>query len=712
MKRFLICAAAGILLIAGGVWLFFYQGFYLDLNPDAPVSVPFRTDGKKIQVLRGDGTYETTELRGVDMISSMPGAYASDFAPDEEDYLRWLGHIGDMGANLVRVYTVMDDDFYNALYFYNTTHNEPLWLLQGIEVSDEANNSSYTAFDQRFMGELIQDGKTAVDIIHGKKLTSANGPEGGGQYWKDLSPWVMGYIVGHDWNADTIAYTDNSSYHSSGYQGTYFATREDASPFESMLAQVMDTIIEYESSKYKTQRLIGFNSAPTIDFLEYEEVYARQLSKYATLDPEHILPGEKLESGYFAAYRLFDFCDDFADYLCEEQLQELSPLLSGIDRESSYGGYLDLVSSYHTMPVLASGYGFSSSRGAVAIDEPPLTEVQQGERLMRVWQDAKAAGWAGVTISTWQDAWERRTWNTAFATELSQNYLWHDLQTDGQNYGLMSFDPGETAVCVIDGEDGEWQGDTPILETEGMSLYIRTDQRGMYLLIRGEAVGQDTPLYLPMDINPDLGSLYCDAPGLTFGRKSDFLLCIDGTANSRLLVQERQDALRENFNRELGKEDPFIIWPDKDSPRFVSIGMALSNNTLLDNPELLPTEEVLRLRALGVWESGALRHGNGDPTAEDYDSLADFCFGKNLVEIRIPWLLLNVADPTGMRIHEDYYTNYGVETRSVRTIYLGLGTGEAEIYLAAVDTWDWNWKLTWHERLKQSYYVVQSHWKG
>ncbi len=711
MKRFLIGAVIGLFIIVGGVWLFFYRGFYLDLNPDAPLCVPFHTQEQQIQVMDAEGVYQTIELRGVDMISSMPGQYASDFEPQEEDYLRWLTHIGEMGANMVRVYTLMDDDFYNALYQYNTAHREFIYLLQGIEVSDEANNSKYTAFDTSFMGNLIHDGKAAVDIIHGRKMTFSNDPDGGGKYLKDISPWVIGYVVGHEWNADTIAYTDNSDYRSSEYHGTYFSTDENASRFESMLAKVMDAVTEYESDKYKTQRLMGFNSAPDIDFLEYEEVYARQLNKYAYVDPEHIKAQESLLSGYFAAYRLFDFCDNFSNYLSEEQRGELAPFLENIDTDRSYGGYLDLLGAYHTMPVVAAGYGFSSSRGAVSIGALPLTEAEQGERLVSVWEDAMDAGWAGVSISAWQDAWERRSWNTAFATELSQNYLWHDLQTNGQNYGLMSFDPGTEPVCVIDGLTEEWKTDTPVLEHGNMSLYVRYDQRGMYLLIQGQGVGKDTPLYLPMDISGELGSTYCEEPELFFERACDFLLCLDGTANTRLLVQERYDALRENFNREIGKEDPFISWPKQDSSRFVSIGMALSNPNVIDHPELLSAEDFQKQKALGVWETGRLRHGNGDPNAETFDSLADFCFGEDCVEIRIPWLLINVADPTGMRIHQDYYEHYGVETKYVSNIWLGLGTGEDEILMTTVDTGAWKFKLVWRERLKQSYYVVQSHWK-
>ncbi len=712
MKRFLICAVALLFLLAGSFWLFYYRGFYLDWDPDAPVEVPFQTEDRQIQVRDQDGTYQTITLKGVELTASMPGQYASSYEAEEADYLRWLENIGDMGANLIQVSTLMDDDFYNALYSYNTSHSAPLYLLQGISVTVNDGINGHTAYGQSFLDSLIRNGKDAVDIIHGRKNTSANGPGGQNRYRRDVSGWVVGYILDQEWDTNNIAYMDQNSYRSSGYQGTFLYTADNATHFETMLAQVMDSILVYENDKYHAQRLIGFRSAPDMDFLEYEEVYARQLGKYAHVDPEHILPAQTLESGCFAGYRLYDFCRDFSLRLSDAQKQALAPHLAAIDVSRAYGGYLDLLGDYHTMPVIAAGYGFTTSRGATVIDEPPLTEIQQGQQLMTIWEDACHAGWAGVCISTWQDVWERRSWNTAFATELSQSYLWHDLQTEGENYGLMAYEPGLTPTCVIDGNWEEWAGDTPVLEAEGYSLFVRYDQEGLYLLVRGTDVSAaGNALYIPMDLSPELGSRQCESPSVSFDRDVDFLLCIQGTAKTRLLVQARYDAMRENFNRELNRGDPFLYWPEKDSPEFVKVGMVLNNDTLVDNPEEMSVHQLAALTALGEWEAGLLRHGNGDPENSSYDSLADFCFGEGCVEICIPWLLLNVADPTEMRLHQDYYTNYGVLTRSTSTIWIGLGTGAQEISLSSINTRSWDWELTWRERLKQSYDVIQSHWR-
>ena len=48
------------------------------------------------------------------------------------------------------------------------------------------------------------------------------------------------------------------------------------------------------------------------------------------------------------------------------------------------------------------------------------------------------------------------------------------------------------------------------------------------------------------------------------------------------------------------------------------------------------------------------------------------------MELKLPWQLLNFADPSRMTIHDDYYENYGVDYITIDTMYLGLTDGEDE----------------------------------
>lgn len=713
MKRFLIFAVAILALCVGGWVGVYYYGLYIDFRPDMQVQAAFRVNGRDMLRRLGDGSYEEMDIRAVELSASMPGHPASECAPEEEDYLRWLEQIGEMGANTVQIDTLLDDSFYDALYCYNTTNDVPLYLFQGISVSDRANYGGADAYADDFYGKLIRDGKLAVDIVYGRRNIDTTQSGAVGHYRADVSDWTIGYLVGYEWNDDTVAYTDHSVSRPSAYVGRYFATTQGASRFEALLADVMDEIVSYESDKYKEQRLIAFANDPSNDPFVYSSEYARQLPKFSSIDAEHLMVQGGYE-GFFAAYRLYDFCDDCLSYFSQEQTVALGDLVESIDRTGAYGGYLALLGGYHDLPVYVMSYGFSSSRGITDVGKEPLSEQEQGERLVQVWREACDCGLAGVCISSWQDVWERRTWNTAFATVLTRTPYWHDLQAAGQNQGLMAFMPGgEESVCVLDGDPSEWREEDVVLDSGGRKVSLRYDAEAVYLMIRGGNPEQEA-LYLPIDLSGQVGSFTCLEPQLNFNRQADFVLCLEGAKQSSLLVQERYLALRENYGYEINGEDPFQNPPSREGESFVPAAMAVDRNILLSAEELLAVNagRGRTPNSLAAWETGYLREGCGDPLAEDYDSLAALCYGEDCVEVRIPWLLLNVADPSLMQIHQDYYVHYGISTEQARELWIGLGDGQGgEITLSPVELSGWNDQLEWRERLKASYSVVQEAWK-
>ena len=67
-----------------------------------------------------------------------------------------------------------------------------------------------------------------------------------------------------------------------------------------------------------------------------------------------------------------------------------------------------------------------------------------------------------------------------------------------------------------------------------------------------------------------------------------------------------------------------------------------------------------------------------------------------------------------MTIHDDYYNgNYGVDYISIDEMYVGIAETESDdrIPLYAKELKGWGNDVTYHERLKSSYYVMQSIWR-
>lgn len=134
-------------------------------------------------------------------------------------------------------------------------------------------------------------------------------------------------------------------------------------------------------------------------------------------------------------------------------------------------------------------------------------------------------------------------WNTVYANYSLGVDNWQDVQTDGQNYGLMEFWLGSgEAVCTVDGNAAEWQDKEPVWFSDGMDLYMDYDEKYLYFYVDGFSPEKDV-LYLPIDTTPKTGSTYWEEKKISFEKGCDFVVTIDGKDNSRVLVQERYESL-------------------------------------------------------------------------------------------------------------------------------------------------------------------------
>ncbi|MCL2360494.1 MAG: hypothetical protein FWC73_01615 [Defluviitaleaceae bacterium] len=693
MLKYLVSVFVLMMLAAIAFYAYFYMGFFIDFRPNATVHVVFRADDNGIYK---DDSEEPLLLRGVEIISFVPGQSYWELGAKKKDYLRWFEQIEDMGATVVYAANIMHSSFYDALYQHNKTSENGLMLIQGVGDTHYHTDSE----------ELSQSLRKVIDIIHGNRIDLLN--ENGIQvFMRDISPWVVGFVVGAEWNPDAIAYINNNVDMPDSFQGSFFSTSEDANRFEAMLAQVMDSATSYETRRFKTQRPISFIANPLTDFLEYEIIYAAQLRKYVQTDYENIIPSEDMQAGVFAAYRLFHFTDDFLSLLTPNQKSILAPLLDDLDINCNFNGYLDLLTRYHTMPVVAVGFGISASRVPTRIDDTPYNERQQGEGLAMISTQLETKGWAGNIISTWQDNWERRTWNTAFATDPWRNQYWRNLQSQTQGYGLMSFDPGAySRPVLIDGSPDEWDESHLVHTDNSISIYAKQSVEGLYLLVRGNNVSPGSKMYLPIMVTPKSGtSIY---EHLEFARPSNFLLILNGETNTRLMVNMRSNATFMRFHEEITGENPFAFVPSRWESEFVPILIAQQNNLIFNQHELL----TITTRRLFSRETGLLTHGINDPAHDNFNSLADFCYGDNLVEIRLPWMMLNFFDPSTTQVHDDYYDKFGVEGLPISDIYIGIARTDSDyVAMSPVRLKPWRGNLQFHERLKLSYFIMQEAWR-
>jgi len=722
MKKFVIILSIIIMIVLIFDTTYYRLGWYVDFSKQKNVITFVKTEGKQIYLDKGNG-YEPFEIRGVNLGSGKPGEWSTDFAIDKETYLRWFKYIKEMGTNTIRVYTIQQDVFYNAFYEYNYNNPDPLYLMHGVWVNDYIQNSHRDAYHEDLYDTFLRDCKTMIDVVHGRKKLSLGkvGSAGHGSYLKDISPWVIGYILGVEWEDLMVAYTDDTYAEKDGYtsyQGKYMYTTEDATPFEVMLCKVGDKVIGYETNRYKMQKLVAFTNWPTTDPFEYPENVKKFFMKCAYIDVEHIKTTSEFLSGQFASYHVYPYYPDYLNYIDDWSqfgINDSAEYINENGELNTYRAYLNMLTNHHTIPVVISEFGVSTGRGMAQRDsntgrnQGNMSEKGQGYALVDCYKDIISVGCAGGIVFSWQDEWFKRTWNTMYAVDLRRTPYWSDYQTNEQYFGLLSFDPGkETSVCYVDDDISEWNNSDIVLQDGNISLSMKYDEKFIYFLIHKKGLDfKKDIIYLPIDITPKSGSNYCINYDLSFDRAADFIIVLNGEDNSRILVQERYEALRSTYSQNIYDFDTYVKEniPEVDSPLFVPVNMILQTATAL-----IFFDETAKAE---VYETGKLTYGNANPESADFNSLADFIVNGEYIEIKLPWQLLNFADPSRMMIHDDYYDgNYGVKYIKINKMYIGVadGSNTSKTVLSEVKLSGWGNKVNYHERLKSSYYILQKFW--
>lgn len=709
----------GVVLLFLLDWLYFGLGaLYLPSFRSSPEYFA-KAEGEALYLDRGSG-YAEFDLKGVNLGLGKPGHYATDLAITKEEYLRWFRQIKDLGANVIRTYTLAGTDFYEAFYAFNRDNPDPLYLIHGVWVDDYLLNASFGAMDAEFYEPFLRDCKKTVDVIHGRHKERTGSSLFSRFYRWDISPWVLGYILGVEWEGTLVSYTNQSIAQEPQLDGTYFYT-EDATNFEIFLASAGERIAAYEAGKYGTQRMIAFSNWPTTDPLDYPQDIREYFHKSSKIDVEHIRCKEAFGPGQFASYHIYPYYPDYFRYLPSHE-------------ENTYRQYLTALNEHHSMPVIISEFGIPSSRGMASREESlgrnqgHMSEAEQGEALVSAYQDIKAAGSAGGIVFIWQDEWFKRTWNTLPNVDLTVTPYWSDCQTNEQYFGLLAFDPGEErSVCYPDGDQSEWTAEDLVSEQDGVRLSMKDDERYVYFLVEKEGFNALTDkLYIPIDTTPKSGSTRAGNLGIEMDRAADFVVELDGPDNSRLWVQEYYNTIEALFYSDITPWDIFSQkFPVADTDSFTKIQFllmekkyfeknSLEDENIEDDIEISFQEfneySPLHYYISDHYETGKLTYGSGNPAAADFNSLADFCGGDGFVEVRLPWQLLNFADPSRMNIHDDYYEHYGVEYLHIDQLYAGAGDGTKAIGMQPFALEPLGRRPAYHERLKASYYILQSLW--
>ena len=623
------------------------------MNPRAAHPLPYRTGPGTLERFADPG-YETLFVRGVNLGVGIPGTQPGQLAPSREQYSRWMKRMGELGFNVLRVYTLHLPHFYEEFLRYNTDHPEaPLYLMQGIWLDEH--NPSGDIYDQT---ELYnQEIDYVVDAIHGEAEIPQRYGKAFGQFNVDISPWVLSWVVGREVRPWEVALANRVHAEDANYEGVHLRA-PNSTPFESWIAARMDRVIERERTQYAVDRPISFSSWPTLDPLIHPIEGPNSDEDKEKVDLANIdlfdAPG-----GFFKIFHAYPYYPDFM-----VETPEFADVEDAWGR-NSYLGYLHaLVEHYGDIPVVIGEFGVPTSWGNAHYGQNGMhhgghDETLAGFYMGRMFHNIRDSGTAGGVAFAWMDEWWKRTWITdELDFPRNRRFLWHNVTAAEQNFGLIAFDLGEPTFVELARPTRPGPLGTVLVAADASYFHLRLELLEPFTAGEQLVIGFDT-------YRDDLGESVLPN-GTATALRCESALVIDGLDDAQLYVTEAYDS--------------YGIWHGTGGPeqRFHSIATDgapwipvrwKNNGTHVDSTETRRFPETLT-------EIGRLGIRRDDEPASNLDAIV---VGASEMHIRVPWTLLQVSDPSRLSVLDDDRSTVGRETAVTEGIRVVIERGSQRI---------------------------------
>ncbi|HJQ64747.1 MAG TPA: hypothetical protein VJ816_00145, partial [Gemmatimonadales bacterium] len=672
-------------------------------------------------------------VKGINLGAARPGKFPAEFPSDDSTYLHWIGLIAAAHANVVRLYTILPPAFYRAVKRWNDAHpDRALWLIHGVWAEAPPGDD----YDEpRWKSEFHDEMRRVVDVVHGHAVIPGRPGHAFGRYTVDVSDHVLAFIIGREWEPFTIRHYNESRPGVTSFRGTFLNVTR-GTPSDVWMAEQCDFLMRYEWDTFHAQRPIAYTNWPTLDPLhhpteptleEERELRRRQglptaehIREYdnddQSLDAMVVRTTGVNQAGFFAAFHAYPYYPDFIDY---DSTYGTARSSSG---RSHYLGYLLDLKRHHTgRPLLIAEYGVPSSRGLAHLQPEGMhhgghDERAQGVIDVRLTREIREAGLAGGILFAWIDEWFKHNWVVIdLEVPAERNRLWFSPMDAEQNYGLLGQYAGrERTTPELGGDPAGWRALHALTGNDSLRLRVGSDEAYVYLTLElgVPSLIPDSVRYL-VGIDTyrrDRGEFRLPGvPGLGFG--IEFYLQLGDSTDGRMFVTRSYNPyIIPRSGMGPADLDPFYnflctVESRTDAAQFDSLFVTTNRFRL--------TRSGTRIPARGV-DRGRLRFGR-----QTESSLADWYVDRQagLVEVRLPWALLNVTDPSSRTVLtaiQDRGKVLTAATDGFRFVVAALGRGGDQVvaYLPADATYTWpTWEEpTWHERLKPAYYAMQDLW--
>lgn len=692
---------------------FFNDGqFYKD---PSGIKMLSRTSGENLQIYE-NGAWKDYYWIGIDLGNTIPGCAPGEMGATYKDYRQWFKGMEELGIRLVRVYTILSPDFYQALYDHNESASEKMLLVQGIWPPEDALLADNNAMNPDTVDQFDTEITNAVGAVYGDVEIPQRRGHAGGKYTADVSPYLFAWMLGFEWEPVIVMGTNSSNPDSGSFEGRFFKASAGASPFEAWLAARCDKLAELENAR-GWQHPVSFVNWPTTDPMTHPNE-PKESDDIVSVDPNHVAPTDNWKAGYFSAFHIYPYYPDMMSY--EVAYQQYR---NAEGKPDPYEAYVkDLKEHLPGIPLVVSEFGMPSSRGLahygpLGRNQGMHTEVEQGNMLVGLIDALENAGCAGAIIFEWSDEWFKLTWNTVeLEIPGDRRPMWHNMLTNEECFGLVAAEAGNVPRIYLDGDSSDWKElpGSQEITWQDRRCVLFSDEAYLYMLIES---GQPwdwskEKLVLGFD-NQEGGNRTLFGSPITFQKGDEFMLEMSGPDQATLKVAAAYDPYVYNYAYRLKYFAWDPAWGVEDNGLFLPWKLPLARPlTLPQTREQIPMQD---------FEVGALHSGRTNPQDPEYNHLADFCTGDRVIELRIPWMMLGYTDPSSHTVWGYHYRPENITVQPYSTAKSpGLniealtvnGSGAIVNSSPLMDyTWD-NWEVpSYHERYKKSYYIIQDYLK-
>ena len=654
-----------------------FLGFYLLIgflftNEVFSQSFPFSTDSTHITVWNGE-TYSPLFIKGINLGIAKPGTFPGELLAAAEDYLRWFSYIREAGFNTIRLYTLHFPQFYSALKKFNEEHrNSPILVFHGIWLEEEHPDFSEDLYGlTEVFDKEISDN---IHAVHGNISIAERRGKAYGSYTIDISEWVIGYIIGREIHPPEVEASNAAHPEITSFSGNYF-TISDTKASEAWLTERLDNLVSLEMELYGTQRPVSASSWPTLDPLSHPEEQ-NTYEDEAQIDFSN-MDFSKAKAGFFISYHAYPYYPDFISR---------DPIYQGFADylgQNSYLGYLQFLKEhYQRMPLIIAEFGAPSSWGIAhyaqnGIHHGGLDEHEQGLAAIRMLKNIEEVGGGGGIAFAFMDEWFKRTWIAdPLDFDPERRIIWHNAASAEQNFGIIGFEKD-----VSEYEFSEEFSNTAFIQ----KLSAGVDFTFLNLEIKTKNhLGSSDTLWIALDTyDKDLGESILGNKETTDNR-AEFMLRI--TSNeAELWVTQAYDV--------------FEIW-DNSAPAIVKFQSVKSDGAPWNIVRRRNNEEDKEVQYVGN-----LRVNRLDKPQSSLDGIRLY---DDRIEVRLPWNLLNVVDPSRLTVLHDNRATEEIETRTSDGIQFSVFYKNERLDVANRYVWTgWNHALNAVEYKKDSYYVMQ-----